>query len=114
MTEVLFYHLQSQPLERALPSLLEKCLERQWRAVVQVGSEERRDALEITLTGGQQLERSYRALCLGQKFRLAHLAAGNPQSIGKTQPQLGVVFLTELFINEVLEEKLADLLVAAT
>ena len=37
MTEVLFYHLQSQPLERVLPELLEKCLERKWRAVVQVG-----------------------------------------------------------------------------
>ncbi len=49
MTEVLFYHLQSQPLERVLPSLLEKCLERQWRAVVQVGSEERRDALDAYL-----------------------------------------------------------------
>ena len=49
MTEVLFYHLQSQPLERVLPELLEKCLERQWRAVVQVGSEERRDALDAHL-----------------------------------------------------------------
>lgn len=49
MTEVLFYHLQSQPLERVLPELLEKCLERRWRAVVQVGSEERRDALDAHL-----------------------------------------------------------------
>ena len=49
MTEVLFYHLQSQPLERVLPELLEKSLERKWRAVVQVGSEERRDALDAHL-----------------------------------------------------------------
>ena len=49
MTEVLFYHLTSQPLERVLPDLLEKCLERNWRAVVQVGSEERRDALDAHL-----------------------------------------------------------------
>lgn len=49
MTEVLFYHLTSQPLERVLPDLLEKCLERRWRAVVQVGSEERRDALDAHL-----------------------------------------------------------------
>ena len=33
--EVWFYHLQSQPLSRALPALLEKALERGWRAVVQ-------------------------------------------------------------------------------
>jgi DNA polymerase-3 subunit chi len=49
MTEVLFYHLQNQPLERVLPELLEKCLERKWRAVVQLGSEERRDALDAHL-----------------------------------------------------------------
>ena len=49
MTEVLFYHLQKQPLERVLPGLLEKCLERKWRVVVQVGSEERRDALDAHL-----------------------------------------------------------------
>jgi DNA polymerase-3 subunit chi len=49
MTEVLFYHLDRQPLERALPELLEKCLERGWRTVVQVGSEERRDALDAHL-----------------------------------------------------------------
>ena len=49
MTEVLFYHLDRQPLERVLPELLEKCLERGWRSVVQVGSEERRDALDAHL-----------------------------------------------------------------
>lgn len=49
MTEVLFYHLQKQPLERVLPELLEKCLERSWRVVVQFGSEERCDALDAHL-----------------------------------------------------------------
>ncbi len=49
MAEVLFYHLERQPLERVLPELLEKCLERGWRAVVQLGSEERRDALDAHL-----------------------------------------------------------------
>ena len=44
-TEVRFYHLQRSPLERALPQLLEKTLERDWRAVVMAGSEERADAL---------------------------------------------------------------------
>ena len=49
MTEVLFYHLQRQPLDAVLPELLEKCVERGWRAVVQVGSEERCDALDAHL-----------------------------------------------------------------
>jgi DNA polymerase-3 subunit chi len=49
MTEILFYHLQSQPLEHVLPGLLERSLERKWRVVVQVGSDERRDALDAHL-----------------------------------------------------------------
>lgn len=40
-TEVRFYHLMRKTLDQALPSLLEKCLERGWRAVVTVGSAER-------------------------------------------------------------------------
>ncbi|MGA7117695.1 MAG: DNA polymerase III subunit chi, partial [Hyphomicrobium sp.] len=39
-SEVLFYHLERQPLERVLPGLLEKTLQRGWRAVVQAGSAE--------------------------------------------------------------------------
>lgn len=46
MTEVLFYHLQRQPLEAVLPTLLQKSLERDWRAVVQVTTEERLSALD--------------------------------------------------------------------
>jgi DNA polymerase-3 subunit chi len=46
MTEVLFYHLTESTLEDALPGLLERSLSRGWRAVVQAGSEERRDALD--------------------------------------------------------------------
>ena len=49
MTEVLFYHLQRQPLERVLPTLLEKSLERGWRVVVQSTSPERADALDAHL-----------------------------------------------------------------
>ena len=49
MTEVLFYHLEHQSLERVLPSLVEKTLERGWRAVVQAGSEERVEALDTLL-----------------------------------------------------------------
>jgi DNA polymerase-3 subunit chi len=46
VTEVLFYHLQQQPLEAVLPTLLEKSLERGWRAAVQVTTEERMAALD--------------------------------------------------------------------
>jgi DNA polymerase-3 subunit chi len=46
MTEVLFYHLQDTTLERVLPPLLEKSLERGWRVAVQTGSEERAEALD--------------------------------------------------------------------
>lgn len=46
MTEALFYHLTESTLEEALPPLLERTLERGWRAVVQAGSEERRNALD--------------------------------------------------------------------
>jgi DNA polymerase-3 subunit chi len=49
VTEVHFYHLQRQPLERALPVLIEKCIERGWRCVVQADSPERIDALDQLL-----------------------------------------------------------------
>jgi DNA polymerase-3 subunit chi len=49
MTEVLFYHLERQPLERVLPALVERTLERGWRAVVQAGSDERVEALDTLL-----------------------------------------------------------------
>lgn len=49
MTDVLFYHLEVRPLESVLPSLLEKSLERGWRAVVEVGSTERAEALDAAL-----------------------------------------------------------------
>ena len=37
MTEILFYHLEAQPLEKVLPVLLEKSLERGWSAIVEAG-----------------------------------------------------------------------------
>jgi DNA polymerase-3 subunit chi len=46
MAEVLFYHLQNQALEDVLPTLLQKTLERNWRAAVQVTTEERQAALD--------------------------------------------------------------------
>ena len=46
MADVLFYHLTESTLEDALPGLLERSVDRGWRAVVQTGTEERRDALD--------------------------------------------------------------------
>ncbi|MEJ0061978.1 MAG: DNA polymerase III subunit chi [Alphaproteobacteria bacterium] len=45
MAEISFYHLTQSSLEQALPELLEKTLERGWRAVVMAGSAERVEAL---------------------------------------------------------------------
>ena len=49
MAEVFFYHLQNQPLERVLPVLLTKCLERGWKVVVQADTPERVRALDDAL-----------------------------------------------------------------
>jgi DNA polymerase-3 subunit chi len=49
MTEILFYHLQRQSLEKVLPTLLEKSLSRGWRVVVQAASPERVEALDAHL-----------------------------------------------------------------
>jgi DNA polymerase-3 subunit chi len=49
MAELWFYHLERSELTKALPPLLEKCLERGWRALVRGGSAERLDALDAIL-----------------------------------------------------------------
>jgi DNA polymerase-3 subunit chi len=48
-TEVYFYHLESRTLEQVLPTLLERSLERGWRAAVQASSPERVEALNSLL-----------------------------------------------------------------
>lgn len=49
MAEILFYHLEVRPLEAVMPLLLAKTLERGWRAVVEVGSLERAEAIDAQL-----------------------------------------------------------------
>jgi DNA polymerase III subunit chi len=49
VTEIWFYHLQSQPFERALPALIEKALERDWRVIVQTVDDLRVKALDDLL-----------------------------------------------------------------
>jgi DNA polymerase-3 subunit chi len=48
-TEVYFYHLESRTLEQVLPTLLERSIERGWRAAVQAASKERVEALNTLL-----------------------------------------------------------------
>ena len=48
-TEVHFYHLERKTLDDVLPNLLERSLERGWRAAVQAASEERVAALDTLL-----------------------------------------------------------------
>jgi DNA polymerase III subunit chi len=49
MTEIRFYHLSQISLSAALPELLEKVIERGWRAVVMASSPERVEALTQSL-----------------------------------------------------------------
>ena len=46
MTEVLFYHLQTQTLEQALPKLIQATLDRGQRALVRCGTPEGLEALD--------------------------------------------------------------------
>ena len=45
MAEIRFYHLTARTFEQTLPVLLDRTLQRGWRAVVRVGSEERAESL---------------------------------------------------------------------
>jgi DNA polymerase-3 subunit chi len=47
--EFWFYHLESQPLEAVLPLLLEKTLERGWRASVRFSTPEQLDTIDSAL-----------------------------------------------------------------
>jgi DNA polymerase-3 subunit chi len=68
MTEILFYQLDGQRLEAALAKLLERCLERGWRAVVEATSRERIEALDAYLW-------TYR-----EEAFLAHGTSGDPHA----------------------------------
>lgn len=49
MAEILFYHLEGRPVEAVLPVLLEKTLERGWRAVIETSSANSAAALDAML-----------------------------------------------------------------
>jgi DNA polymerase-3 subunit chi len=46
MAEILFFHLQSRPLEQVLPTILDRALSRGQRVVVEVSSQERLSAVD--------------------------------------------------------------------
>jgi DNA polymerase-3 subunit chi len=49
VTETLFYHLERRALEEVLPGLIERTLERGWRAAIRCESAERADAIDNLL-----------------------------------------------------------------
>ena len=49
MSETLFYHLERRNLDDALPGLIEKTLERGWRALIRADTAERADAIDTRL-----------------------------------------------------------------
>jgi DNA polymerase-3 subunit chi len=49
MIETLFYHLERRSLDDVLPGLVERTLQRGWRAVIKVESAERADAIDKLL-----------------------------------------------------------------
>ncbi|HEY1708628.1 MAG TPA: DNA polymerase III subunit chi [Rhizomicrobium sp.] len=49
MTETLFYHLERRTLDEVLPDLIERTLQRGWRALIRAESAERADAIDSLL-----------------------------------------------------------------
>lgn len=49
MSDIAFYHLLDQPLDQALPRLLERVIQAGFRALVRVGSEDQLDRLDKAL-----------------------------------------------------------------
>jgi DNA polymerase-3 subunit chi len=49
MIEALFYHLERRSLDDVLPGLVERTLQRGWRAVIKTESAERADAIDSLL-----------------------------------------------------------------
>ncbi len=96
MTEVLFYHLQTRTLEQALPELLQKCVERGWKTVVQTGSTERRDALDAHLwTFSEESFLPHGTMRDADPADLAILVTADPAEPGPVDPPFTVRFLVD-------------------
>lgn len=55
MAEIWFYHLERQTLDEVLPVLLERTLDRDWRAVVHVGAPDRLEIIDALLWTHREL-----------------------------------------------------------
>ena len=96
MTEVLFYHLQTRTLEQTLPGLLEKCVERGWKTVVQTGSPERRDALDAHLwTYSEEGFLPHGTLRDADPADLPVVITADPAEPGPVEPPFTVRFLVD-------------------
>jgi DNA polymerase-3 subunit chi len=70
MSETLFYHLERSTLEDVLPGLLERTRERNWRAILRVGSAERMETLDAHLwTYSEQTFLAHGTAAEGHKSR---------------------------------------------
>lgn len=49
MAEIWFYHLEHQTLDQVLPNLLERTIQRGWRAVVQAAAKDRLEVIDNLL-----------------------------------------------------------------
>ena len=88
MTETLFYHLERRSLDDVLPGLIERTLDRGWRALIRTESSERADAIDNLLWTYSE-----------QSF-LPHAQAGDGDP--KRQPVLITVEDTDLNAAKVL------------
>lgn len=96
MTEIWFYHLQRQPLERALPALLEKAVARGWRVVLQSDDADQLETLDALLwTYAKESFMPHARAGAGDPARqIVYLTLGseNPNAaalrlfVGKTEP----------------------------
>ena len=48
-SDVWFYHLERGSLDGVLPLLVQKCLDKGWRSVIRIGSDERLEAIDSAL-----------------------------------------------------------------
>jgi DNA polymerase-3 subunit chi len=86
MADILFYHLEQQSLDSVLPMLLEKTLERGWRAGVETGLEPRLETLDSELWTYK--EESFLPHCISASEKAATspiVLTGDDQNLNNAQ-----------------------------
>ncbi|MGQ0677729.1 MAG: DNA polymerase III subunit chi [Rhodospirillales bacterium] len=98
MTEIRFYHLERATLERALPTMLERVLDRGQRALVVVGSKERLEALNAhlwTYRPDSFLPHGTAADGFAPDQPVLLATAGDPAAMGEPPNRAEVLFLAD-------------------